>query len=255
MTSTSTPLVTKPPDPTMGLYEETFPSSGVWNCRVGGKPFVDWSGLDTSQAIQTTTKHYRPINPLNDSKAYELRTKGLQTKFSKSSDITNFQHAVWDHLTANGLDTIAYLPNPSDPTNEVLDMVNNHSRYSIDLEGARKLSSNLRTKFDTMDNANDAAARTFVMNSLEDTLFEDIRDKSKSSDTFASTWLVFIHHIITTSVTRFDNLKKKISATVPSQFACQDIEGMSKVVKRLGKEVKSAGHFQHSLTLNVVKKN
>ena len=104
-----------------------------------------------------------------------------------------------------------------------------------------------------MDNANDAAARTFVMNSLEDTLFEDIRDKSKSSDTFASTWLVIIHHIVTTSVTRFDNLKKKISSTIPSQFACQDIEGMIKVVKRLGKEVKSAGHFQHSLTLDVVK--
>ena len=67
MASTSTPLVTKPSDPTMGQYEETFRSSGVWNRRVGGKPLEDQSGVDTSQAIQTTTKHYRYINPLNDS--------------------------------------------------------------------------------------------------------------------------------------------------------------------------------------------
>ena len=76
--TTSTPDATKPPsNPTIGKYEETYPSSGVWNCRVGGKPLADWSGLDLKYPIQTTTKHFRPINLLSDSKAYKLRIKGL----------------------------------------------------------------------------------------------------------------------------------------------------------------------------------
>ena len=61
---------------------------------------------------------------------------------------------------------IAYLPNLLDPTSEILDVLNNQIRYSIDLGGARKLSSELQNKFDMVDNAIDAASRTFVMNSL-----------------------------------------------------------------------------------------
>ena len=104
-----------------------------------------------------------------------------------------------------------------------------------------------------MDNTNDTTARNFVMNSLEPALFEDIRNKSRSLDNFATTWLMIIHHIVTISVTRFDNLKKRTSSTIPSQISCQDIEAMSKIVKRLGKEVKSSGYFQHSLTLDAIK--
>ena len=89
-TPPSTPTSTKPRDSIMDVYGGTFANSGVRNRRVGRKLSADWSGLDTSHPVQTTTKHYKPINPLYDSKAYELRTKGLPIKLSKSSDITNF---------------------------------------------------------------------------------------------------------------------------------------------------------------------
>ena len=117
-----TNTVTVPSNPVMGTYIETYIGSGVWNCLVGGKPMHDWSGLDSKAKRGTTPYHLRPLDLIKDAKGFTARKTGFITKFSRDSSLPSFASQVWKHLVSHGLDTIAYLPDPSD-NGSVLDVV------------------------------------------------------------------------------------------------------------------------------------
>ena len=154
----------------MGKWEETFIGSGEYNARMGGVSLADWSGLDPNQCYHTvTTLHYRPLNPTLGAKGYNIRTKGLGTQFKKNDDISELQFKVWDHLTAHGMDTIAYLQDPFDPS-KVINVVENHPRFSGEISKAIQLASLFTSKFDTFDKENDASAKTFLIDSLDPSL-------------------------------------------------------------------------------------
>ena len=73
-----------------------------------------------NRSTHTSTSH----------KGYNQRCVGLSTKFSKTDDILVFQKKVWKHLVNNGMDTIAYLPDP-EIANQMISVVNKHARFSV----------------------------------------------------------------------------------------------------------------------------
>ena len=244
----------KPTDPKMGQWKEAgMQGSGTWNCLVGGKPYSDWSGLSTVQPnnIEYTTR-FRPLNPVLDVKGLATRTKGLEQKFKKSDDLVIFQAKIWKHLVKHGLDTIAYLANPSDFT-DVLDVVNNHTRFVVDMNNTETLIENFTNEFDDMDRTNDTAATTYFLDSLDPSIADDLVEDSDITDTFATIWLKFIRSLCTNSLNRYDAIKNQIRAKEPSQYPGQNIEAMARNLKKLAKVLKSAGHFDHNLTLAIVK--
>ena len=244
----------RPTDPTMGAWKEAgMPGSNTWNCLVGGTPLADWSGLDQTQANQIAfTTRFRPLDPILDVKGLTSRTKGLESKFKKTDDLVIFQSKIWKHLVQHGLDTISYLVNPSDPT-QVLDVVNNHTRFVIDMTTTETAIEAFSNNFDDMDRTNDTSATTFFLDSLDTSIADDIIEDMEISDTFPRVWLRFIRTLCSNSLNRYDNIKNQIRAKDPKQYAGQNIEDMARDLKKLAKILRSAGHFDHNLTLTVVK--
>ena len=107
------------------------------------------------------------------------------------------------------MDTIAYLVDPSDVT-DVLDVVNNHTRYVVDMEKTELLFEEFEVKFDDMDRTNDTAATTFFLDSLDLSIADDLVEDSELTDTFARVWLKFIRSLCTNLLNRFDSIKNQI---------------------------------------------
>ena len=106
----------KPPKPIMGAV--TALSKDSWTAWTGGMPKADWTGLDPSAQLDTTSPNQlRPVYVSATQKGYNHRRTGMSTPFKPADDLTSFQNSVWDHLTDTGVDSIvAYLPDPTDET-------------------------------------------------------------------------------------------------------------------------------------------
>eukprot|EP00978_Attheya_sp_CCMP212_P028853 scaffold100723_cov29-Attheya_sp.AAC.2 len=97
-------------------------------------------------------------------------------------DLTEFQTTVWKHLEDSGMDTIAYLQDPEDPT-VMTEVVKSSSRYTI-LTGIAA-SQLLSPKFDKFDRLNDSAAKTYLLNSLDKSILDEMTHTVEPDDSFA----------------------------------------------------------------------
>ena len=237
----------------MGTWEETYKGSGVFNALVGGRPKPDWSGLDKTQpyrAIQGS--HYRPIDPIKRVKGAAYRTAGLEVKFSKGHSISKFQKDVWNHLVTHGLDTIAYLKDPF-TSSIMINVVENHPRFCHNHEkNAVILLKEGKKHFDQWDKENDANARQFLINSLDDDILEAIKHQIQPEFSFTTVWLYLIHHIITTSSARFDDIKSTIRSMSPLQYEAQNITLLANDYIDKFKELESGGQMDYNLITSVL---
>ena len=177
------PSAIPPVNPNMGVFlEQAPPGSGKWIIRMGGKPLSDFSGLLPDQVYGVTPFHFRKADVTEDVKGFNVRSKGLKEKFSKTDDVLHFQAHVWKHLWAHGLDTISYLQDPSD-TSRLLNVVEHHPKYTSDLKKTAVLADKFRNEFDDFDKSNDEAAKSFLLNSLENKLSAAVERKLKEKFT------------------------------------------------------------------------
>ena len=115
-----------PPKPIMGgLLQLSEKEYMAWT---GGKPKVDWSGLDDEKPSFVTAPVYRPVG-YKSVTSHNDRVTPLKHRFSRNSELEVFVTAVANHLKQNGLDTISYLPDPADET-EMKSVVEHHGRYT-----------------------------------------------------------------------------------------------------------------------------
>ena len=217
----------------------------------GGKPNHDWTGLAVPVATENTTPNQlRPVYASAAQKGYNHRRTGLSTPFSTTSDLTVFQNAVWNHLLDTGMDTIAYLQDPEEPT-RITNVVKSHARYTVD--SARALSAIQSAKYDKYDRTNDVAARAYLLASIEATLSNKVEEKIEDEDTFPIVWLQFIKTIQSTSVERFEDLKLTIKKRHPSQYAGENLEQLAADFRKDARELTTVGQYDHNLTLSMLK--
>ena len=106
-----------PTKPKMGGIQQQY-KNVAWT---RGKPDANWSSLlKTNPAV--TPGMLRSEDPKASIAAHELRKKGLATKLVDTKGLRAFKSDVIAHLVEHGMDTIAYVPNPHDPT-KMLDIV------------------------------------------------------------------------------------------------------------------------------------
>ena len=210
-------------------------------------PLANWSKLSPIQpnCIEYTTR-FRPLNPILDVKRLTARTKGIDQKFKKNDDLLIFQLKIWKHLVEHGLDTVAYLMNPSNMTT-VLDVVNNQTCFVSDIAKTESAIEDFALESDDMDRTNDTAATAFFINSLDPSVADDLVQDTEISDTFTSMWLKFIRSLCTNLLNRYKNIKAQICAKEPSQYAGQNIEAMARDIKKMAKGLRSAGQLDHNL--------
>jgi ABC-type enterochelin transport system substrate-binding protein len=82
---------------------------------VGGKPKPDFTGLEARDPdLAVIAARHHPKDTAASTKAYDERIKGLTPSFSAGGNLKDFMESVDKHLVKHGLDTIAYIPDPSD---------------------------------------------------------------------------------------------------------------------------------------------
>ena len=239
----------KPPKPIMGAIIALAKDS--WSAWTGGKPNADWTGLDSSAQLETPSPNQlRPVYVSAAQKGYTHRRTGMNTPFNSTDDLISFQNAVWDHLTDTGMDSIAYLPDPTDGT-KMTNVVKAHARYTV--QSAEVLVRNQLVRYDKYDKTNDKAARAYLLASLVPTLSNKVSEKLEDTDPFPIVWLQFLKSIQSTSIERFEDLKNSIKLRLPSQYSGENLELLAAQFRKDALELTTAGQYDHNLTLSMIK--
>ena len=242
----------KPPDPIMGTCIETYKGSKSYHLLFGGKPKADWSGIEDPDSRTSSDLQFRSLDPVAGQKSTVYRQKGLSKKFDPKQNLNDFADSVWDHLTKYGLDTVSYLPDPRDRS-KALCVVKKHSQYTADMEKVTEIAKSLQSKFDSWDKKHDKEAKTFLLDSLSDSLLKGFKPfHNKDKDTFAMTWLKLVFYLVTSTTDTYDKLKDDIRRITPQEFPGQDIEKMSAKYLELTEILVNAGYFDTSLIMNMV---
>ncbi|KAI2491647.1 hypothetical protein MHU86_22930 [Fragilaria crotonensis] len=207
-------VAVKPVNPIMG--DVILLSKDSWSAWTGGKPKADWTGLDPSAPTESTSPNQlRPVFVSAAQKGYNHRRTGMTTLFKPADDLISFQNSVWNHLVDTGMDSIAYIPDPTD-TEKMTNVVKSHARYTV--QSAQQLIEKQLELYDKYDKTNDKAARTYLLASLTPLLSNKVTEKLDESDPFPIVWLQFLKAIQSTSIERFEDLKSSIKLRLPSQY-------------------------------------
>jgi len=171
--------------PKMGDIHRAGTDSTPWT---GGKPNVDWSGLDAlAPTVPKTPNQFRPTKPSDNAKAYnQRRGKGAAELFKPSDDVIMFTKTLWKHLVDTGMDSIAYLQDP-EKKNEMSSVVTESARHT--LERAKVLCKAQLKEYDEYDVSNDSAALDHLLASLDPALRIRLEEKLTGEEAFPIAWL------------------------------------------------------------------
>ena len=140
----------------------------------------------------------------------------MVTLFNLSDDLILFQNSVWDHLTDTGMDSIAYLPDPTDE-GKMTNVVNKSHAPRYTVQSAQALIQKQLAMYDKYDKTNDKAARAYLLATLAVTLGNKVAEKLEDSDPFPILWLQFLIAIQSTSIKQFEDFTSSIKLRLPSQ--------------------------------------
>ena len=76
-----------------------------WSAWTGGEPKADWTGLNPSAPVETTSPNQlRPVYVSAAQKGYNHRRTGMLTLFKPTDNLVSFQNAAWNHFFDTGMD-------------------------------------------------------------------------------------------------------------------------------------------------------
>lgn len=235
--------------PTMGGVLEV--ETGIYNAWTGGKPNVDWTSLDVASATLPVTPHMFRPSGARDGKAYSYRKKGMETKFGMKDDLKTFCRHVMKHLVENGMDTISYLPDPSDPTKmeSIVEVPNKFTKTYVATQ-----VDNYEALFDSYDNLNGRTAIAFVLSSLSPELERKVTEAlvSTTNPSFYLVWMTLIEKIRVISVARFDILEKKVKSRKPTDYPGQNLDTMAEANIRDLVDLQQGGWYSASTGVTMV---
>ena len=243
----------RPQDPIMGSCVESFEGSGEYAFTSGGMPDCTWSGLDKTAISQLSRTPFqmRPMSITGRNKSYKTLVNPLPIKFKATHNLSHFRKDVTRHLEAHGLDTIAYLPHPTD-SSKVANVVDHYPIYVGNLKRALELAKSFYTKYDWMDHYNTCAAKEFLLSSLESTLRRRVELHLSSTDTFASAFLQTMHLITSFGPTHYDKLRATVRNTDPTKFEGENIALMAEEVGVTIGELECANMYEPALTQSML---
>jgi hypothetical protein len=145
---------------------------------------------------------------------------GLDPKYTiKGGDLVSFSRDIWKCLKDSGLDTIAYLPDPT--TNDMVNVIENYACFTTD--SAKLEHGALHPYFDTYDLKNDRDATWMFLDSIDPDIKEYIERKMEDDTGFAEVFIMFIDRIKSGSSTHFEALHALIKKQHPSMYAGQNL--------------------------------
>jgi hypothetical protein len=183
-------------------------------------------------------------------RGFQYRSTGIKEKFKRTDDLATFIREINKHLIDTGMDTVMYLPSPTDAL-KMCSVLTEYSKYSADT--ARSSGSTLSALYDTYDKFNDKAVSKFLISSLDKDLRETIQLHIEPLDTFHVLWLELIKAVRSTSIDWFNDLKAKLRIQKALDCAGQKVDDLSKAFQKDVTKLTSAGQYKHNLTLHMLK--
>ena len=249
--------VPAPPLTTAVPYRPTKPKFGdvseigkeSWVAWTGGKPKADWSELDNPNPSVVSPNQYRPSSIGSQSKSQYYRVRGLETKFTRGSDLQTFEKKIMKHLISYGLDTITYLVDPTDST-QVVSVISEHARFNVKV--GVKLGNDALVNYDSYDLENIRDAKEFLLNSVDDELETQLYENCKDDDSFIAYWLNLTHIVRSVSIDRFDKVKDRIKSRKIANYAGENVEAIVTDFLSDWKELHGAGLYDQNLTLTML---
>ena len=139
----------------------------------------------------------------------------LPTKFSCESNLLTFQSNMMNLPEDCGLDTITYLPSPTDDA-QMIWVVPNHARFTlrqtIEMEAIQFIMYFL------YDEAYIRDTKMFLLNSIVESLENQMYKNCPDNDAFISYWMNLMRMVGSISVKRFDKVKNCIKARSINQY-------------------------------------
>lgn len=240
----------KPPVPQYGGVREVGADS--WAAWTGGMPKGDWTGLEQPKPASINPGQYRSNSISGMAKSQVYRVQGLETKFTKDSNLLIFQKEVMEHLTQHGLDTITYIQDPVD-NDKVVSVLTEHARFTLK-EGCEAGNDYNKMQYDEYDLENIRDARKFLLNSVDEHLKTQLYQNCKDEDSFVAVWFNLIHLVRSVSINRFDKIKERIKERQISQYSGENIEELVTDYIADWQELHDAGLYDHNLTMTMLNK-
>jgi hypothetical protein len=224
-------------------------SKDTYVAVVGGKPNMDWTGLELPMDLSEVTAYqHRPLLTNASTKARADRIKGLEPKYeSGSKKIKEFVEEVFTHLKDYGMDTIAYVQDPTEEkrmTNCVLD----YARFTT--KTMEKMLAKRFHLYDSYDRKNDKEAVQYLLASVSDKLRTELKSGTVEGEerAFASYFAEFIEIERQATVTQLREVTDKIRAVKPSDFPGENIKDLWLYIEPLVQELVSCDAYDHNLT-------
>lgn len=228
-----------PVKPKIGVLEAICPDKYI--ARSNGIPDHLWT--HAARFLPETPGQQRPI--YND-KLYEVRTQGLKEKFSKKEKLKEFERKLVTHFQNYGLYAITHVPDMVD-RKKMVSILSNHGRFNS-IKAVQTQAEVQLLSYDNYDRSNDRDAIQFLLNSLNDTLEEDLAERMEDNDCFPVVFMRLIDIIRSSSIVRLEDLKKQLREIVASNYAGENITSMVRDILNLAKELDAAGQYDHTLT-------
>jgi hypothetical protein len=234
---------------------------------VGGKPKADWSGLQEEEEPAPSSSVVSPMRHRTASTGigYLQRTTGLVPAFAgrAGSDFGAFAEKVQRHLERTGMDTIAYVADPSDPR-RVVSCVTDHARF--DPSAMREVLQGRFRMYDSYDRWNDDDAVRYLLASVSKKLRDRVRSNAHG-EPFAQHFAELVAAVRdaappsnrakaaprtkaakAAATTRADELMARIGAVKPPECTWQCIEEARRAVLPMVDELVASRAYKHALT-------
>jgi hypothetical protein len=219
----------------------------------GGKPKVDWSGLQNPAKPMFSPHCVRCAKASEQVKSYSLRIAEPKKLFSTGDDtydLDTYTKIVLKHMETTGMDTIMYVASVTDPT--VMVNVISHND-EVTLKHVVTETAKNYPLFDAFDVENDRAARTFLEASIGTSLFQELGLRQLESDGAATTWMRILHLACDGSVERYNRQKNELKLLSPLKEPGESILLYSNKVRKICRSLDQAKHFEWMLILGIVK--
>jgi hypothetical protein len=144
------------------------------------------------------------------------------------------------------MDSVTYFRVPDKTKREsiILDPMCFDTKYVNDNSG------DFKALFDEYATKNDEDLLLAFINSLDETLQDDINNRITEDMIFAQVWMVFIKFMQLDSMEKYDKMKDEIKNKItPKMFPQQDISKMAVKLKKIAKELTAAGLYDQQLTM------
>jgi hypothetical protein len=111
-------------------------------------------------------------------------------------------------------------------------------------------ADDFKNLFDEYATKNDEDLLLAFLNSLDETLQDDINNRITEDMIFVQVWMVFIKFMQLDSMEKYDKMKEEIKTRItPKMFPQQDISKMAVRFKKIAKELTAAGLYDQQLTM------